>query len=333
LDSDPFSLGLPLYTILSTISFSAVGALLIVLLFCLLLLILFCGVERFLLSADKDQLENMEVEYPEAFKSLRRLYQSANSLSLTFLVGKVIGALLVSFVAVIFFEYVQASVWVTAIVTFLFIVLSIGLLPLLLYSKMEEQMPKLIELTKPLMVFFINLSNGFAAKKEARATEHLSAAEIQKALPDEEVQQLSPADVNLYRQIARFDRLKVKQVMRPKSELQGIKSNYNFKEVLQKIKSSQFSRLPVYEGNWTKTLGIIHCKDLLPFTEDDTMNWKEKIRPILYVQERDNAQQILKKFQKSKNHMALVLSTSKRLVGLVTLEDITEEIIGEIEDE
>ena len=57
------------------------------------------------------------------------------------------------------------------------------------------------------------------------------------------------------------------------------------------------------------------------------------IRPIIYVQERDNVQQVLRQFQQSKNHMALVLSTNKRLVGLVTLEDITEEIIGEIEDE
>jgi CBS domain containing-hemolysin-like protein len=292
-----------------------------------------CGLEKFLLTADKDQLEDMEQESPESFSSLRRLYQSANSLSLTFLLGKVLSALVISFLSVIFFESIQDSAWVTATLTFVLLLFAIGLLPLLFYSKMEARLPQLLRLTNPLLVFFINLTNGFVAKKEVRATENLSVAEIQKALPDEEVQPLSAADVNLYRQIARFDRLKIRQVMRPKSELQGIKSNYNFKEVLQKIKTSQFSRLPVYEGNWNKTLGIIHCKDLLPYTEDETMNWKDKIRPILYVQERDNAQQILKKFQKSKNHMALVLSSSKRLVGLVTLEDITEEIIGEIEDE
>ena len=170
-------------------------------------------------------------------------------------------------------------------------------------------------------------------KEKQLRDEDISIEELKTVLPNAEAAQSSVANLSLYKQVLRFNKIKIRHVMRPKSELEGIKSNYNFKEVLTKIQSTHHSRLPVYEGNWSKIHGIIHCKDLLPYTKEDKFDWKKMIRPIIYVNERENAQNVLRTFQQSKNHMALVLSTSKRLVGLVTLEDITEEIIGEIEDE
>ena len=121
--------------------------------------------------------------------------------------------------------------------------------------------------------------------------------------------------------------------MRPKKEIVGIKAIYNFKEVLSKMQKSAFSRLPVYDGSWSNILSIIHCKDLLPFTHLEKHDWNQHIRPILFVKPDDYAKDVLRKFQNSKNHMAIVRDGNNKIVGILTLEDITEEIIGEIDDE
>jgi CBS domain containing-hemolysin-like protein len=288
--------------------------------------------ELFLLNADQRSLERMEQEQPAIFQKISHIYHRTNSLSSSFLLSKIfVGALTSLAIYNVLFLF-GLDFWLGAFLIVLQLALASWVLPHWLGRRNLRPSKFSAGITFPILRLGASLTNLFTFKKEKRSIEGLSIDEIKSILPkpDEEV---SNANLNLYKQILRFDKLTIKQVMRPKSEMQGIKSNYNFKEVLHKIKASPFSRLPVYDGNWSKVQGIIHCKDLLPYTQENSKNWKELIRPVHFIKERDNVQQVLRQFQKSKKHMALVLSASNRLVGLVTLEDITEEIIGEIDDE
>ncbi len=333
MDPDPFSLFPVLFSTPLFLVFSLFNVFVLLLIgLGLYLLFLISHTQLFLTTIDTEALEELEENDLISFKRLSFLYRNTNSISLSYAMAK---GLLTTIVAYLLY-FILSSVWVPFYLIFLIIFCVVAMVSWLLpiAFKQKGTFPKFgFWISNPLLTFCAGITNYIVPTKNQSSNNELSIEELKTALADNEKEVISTANLNLYKQIFRFDKLKVKQVMRPKSELQGIKSNYNFKEVLQKIDSSQFSRLPVYEGNWSKVLGIVHCKDLLPHTDKDRLNWKQYIRPILYVQEGDNAQQVLRQFQQSKNHMALVLNTGKRLAGLVTLEDITEEIIGEIEDE
>lgn len=93
------------------------------------------------------------------------------------------------------------------------------------------------------------------------------------------------------------------------------------------------SRYPVYEDNRENIIGVLHSKDLLKLQRAPDFNIKALLRNVLYVPESKSLVDLLRDFKKSKNHLALVVDEFGRIAGLVTLEDVLEEIVGEIEDE
>lgn len=126
----------------------------------------------------------------------------------------------------------------------------------------------------------------------------------------------------------------VKDVMVPKQDMVCVNINDNINKILETIVEEGFSRLPVYKGNIDNIVGLLYSKDLLSI-------WKYKklvimqdiIREPYFINENKKVQEILKEFQKGKIHIAIVLDTYGKTVGLVTLEDLIEEIVGEIKDE
>ncbi len=289
-------------------------------------------VQRYLAILDKEQLEKWE-QQPFIFDKLTHLYRRSHRISMSFNVTKLILAVTSAVLVYTLGFILNLNFYVINLIAFIGVSIAAWALPLLLYRYTDGRFKIALLCSYPLLRLSISIANKMIPKERLIPQEDINIEVLTNVLPSSEEGQPTIANLNLYKQVLRFDKIKVHHVMRPKNELEGIKSNYNFKEVLTKIKSTSHSRLPVYEGSWNKVLGIVHCKDLLPYTKYDQLDWKKKIRPIIYVQERDLAQAVLRIFQQSKNHMALVQNTNKRLVGLVTLEDITEEIIGEIEDE
>lgn len=281
---------------------------------------------------DEDILKNLESTYPKESNKLSKIYNNGNRLSAVFAVAKILLAVFVTLCLYIVLNALEVDFLIGIGIIPITFVLFVRFLSLKT-AQIRSYLHITIRTLYPILRWSMPIANWIVPKEKELSEEDISMDELKAVLTKSEEEQPSIANLNLYKQVLRFDKIKIRHVMRPKRELEGIKVNYNFKEVLEKIKSSHHSRLPVYEGNWTKIHGIIHCKDLLPYIDNDRLDWKKLVRPLIYVQERDNAQAVLKIFQQSKNHMALVQSTSKRLVGLVTLEDITEEIIGEIEDE
>jgi gliding motility-associated protein GldE len=149
-----------------------------------------------------------------------------------------------------------------------------------------------------------------------------------------ELEGVSESDKEILKGIANFGTLTVKQVMRPRSEISAINVNTDFVELMEYVNKSGFSRIPVYDNTLDSILGVLYIKDLLPFLEDqDGFEWQSLLRPGFFVPEYKKIDLLLKEFQEKRVHMAIVMGEYGGTMGLVTLEDLIEEIIGEINDE
>ncbi len=136
--------------------------------------------------------------------------------------------------------------------------------------------------------------------------------------------------------IVNFSNLEVKEIMTPRMDIFAIEMNSSFKEVLQHIIESVYSRIPVYSQNIDNIKGILYIKDVLPYINNTTKSkfkWQKLIRPHFIVPETKKINDLLSDFKIKKLHMGVVIDEYGGISGLVTLEDVLEEIVGEIEDE
>lgn len=150
-------------------------------------------------------------------------------------------------------------------------------------------------------------------------------------LPDHEA---TSEEKQILKGIRKFGNTTVKQTMRTRLDVCGIDYNYSFKDVISKIEEMHYSRLPVFKNNLDEIIGILHTKDLLPFlNEQSDYAWHPLMRPVFYVHEQKLIEDLLQEFRNKRMHFAVVVDEFGGTSGIVTLEDIMEEIIGDIHDE
>ena len=125
----------------------------------------------------------------------------------------------------------------------------------------------------------------------------------------------------------------VEDVMVPRAEIKAIKKNQNIKTILSIIETESHSRMPVFEQNLDNILGFVHIKDVLKNVNEKNFNIKNILREVLYVAPKSPILDLLKRMRLSRIHMGLVVDEFGGVDGLVTIEDLVEEIVGEIEDE
>jgi putative hemolysin len=136
--------------------------------------------------------------------------------------------------------------------------------------------------------------------------------------------------------IRKFGDTTVKQIMRTRLDVSGIEHTISFEDVIKKIEELHYSRLPVYKNNLDEVAGMLHTKDLLPFvnaSKVDNYDWHTLIRPAFFVHEQKLIEDLLQEFRNRRIHFAVVVDEFGGTSGIVTLEDIMEEIIGDIKDE
>jgi gliding motility-associated protein GldE len=143
----------------------------------------------------------------------------------------------------------------------------------------------------------------------------------------------SDEEKNILKGIVKFGNISVKQIMRFRLEVNGIDYNSSLQEVLKKVEELHYSRLPVYKKNLDEIAGILNTKDLLPYIKESQFDWHTLIRPTLFVPESKLLKDLLKEFQSKRVHFAVVVDEFGGTSGIVTMEDILEEIIGDIRDE
>ena len=184
----------------------------------------------------------------------------------------------------------------------------------------------------PLSYLLVTTTN-FIDKRLAQKQTEVSVEEITKALDITE-HASKEEERRILRSIVEFGDTDVKEVMKSRVDVLAIEHKTKFREVLQMIISSGYSRIPVYKDQFDAVLGILYIKDLIPFLdEQDEFDWVKLCRPPYYVPETKMINDLLKEFQVKKNHIAIVVDEYGGTSGIVTLEDVLEEIVGEINDE
>jgi gliding motility-associated protein GldE len=148
-------------------------------------------------------------------------------------------------------------------------------------------------------------------------------------------EQNSEKEIDILKSIVKFGDVNVKQIMRSRMDVVALDINSSFNAVMKLVKDSGYSRIPVYEEDFDNIRGILYVKDLLlHLNEQDQFEWNTLIRPeVKYVPEAKKINELLTEFQQERTHMAIVVDEFGGSGGLVTLEDVMEEVIGDIRDE
>ena len=150
-------------------------------------------------------------------------------------------------------------------------------------------------------------------------------------LPEHEA---TTEEKSILKGIRKFGNTTVKQVMRTRLDVSGVDVNFNFAETIRKIEELHYSRLPVYRNNLDEVVGMLHTKDILPhINEPADFDWHTLLRQPYFVHEHKLIEDLLQEFRNRRMHFAIVVDEFGGTSGIVTLEDVMEEIIGEIKDE
>lgn len=144
----------------------------------------------------------------------------------------------------------------------------------------------------------------------------------------------SEEEKNILKGIVNFSNITVKQVMRTRLDVSGIEDTISFRALIKQVEELHYSRLPVYKASLDDMVGMIHTKDLLPYLDEPaSFNWHPLMRPPYFVHEQKLIEDLLSEFQTKRVHFAIVVDEFGGTSGIVTLEDILEEVIGDIKDE
>ncbi len=164
-------------------------------------------------------------------------------------------------------------------------------------------------------------------------SERSDKQKLDEALDEETNENTTTDEKNILRGVIRFGDITVRQIMKSRLDVSGIEFNTTFEELTQQIESLHYSRLPVYRGSLDEIVGILHTKELLPYLRSGKKDWHTLLRAPFFVPEQKPIEDLFREFQQRRVHFAVVVDEFGGTSGIVTLEDVLEEVIGEIQDE
>ena len=182
------------------------------------------------------------------------------------------------------------------------------------------------------MVKYTNLIEKKLAQKDTGNT--YSMEELDQAIELTTSPNHLDSEKKILKGIVKFGNITVRQIMKTRLDVYGVEDNITYNELLESVKEHNYSRFPVYNEDLDTIVGIIHTKDLIPHLQEEaTYEWQKLIRPALFVHEQKMIEDLLKEFQSKRIHFAIVVDEFGGTSGIITLEDILEEIVGDIKDE
>lgn len=182
--------------------------------------------------------------------------------------------------------------------------------------------------------WLVKYSDKFEKRLSNRTNGAYSLEELDHAIDLTTQHTASENEKNILKGIVKFGNITVKQIMKTRVDVHGIEANSSFGALVAAVRDLHYSRLPVYKEDLDNVTGMIHTKDLIPcLNEPDNFNWQALMRQPYFVHEQKFIEDLLKEFQLKRIHFAVVVDEFGGTSGIVTLEDILEEVIGEIKDE
>jgi gliding motility-associated protein GldE len=298
-------------------------------------------------SLRPEDLEKFRVDKSKRAQDVLKLYEMPEKLLSTILVGNntvnVTIVLLSAFISARIFDFTEAPVlgFIVQAVIITFLLLFFGeIMPKVYASRNNVSLALsmapiflvLVKLFRPLTSLLI-FSSSFVKKKAGLYRTDISMDDLSDALELASSDDLDE-DEKILKGIVNFGNLNVSAIMCPRIDVTAIDISDNFSQVMPVIINSGFSRIPVYSDSFDNVKGLLYAKDVLPFSNNPgSFKWQSLLRPPYFVPETKKINDLLKEFQTKKIHMAIVIDEYGGTSGIITLEDILEEIVGEITDE
>lgn len=188
------------------------------------------------------------------------------------------------------------------------------------------------KLLSPLSLPMRSVTNVIQTRFGKQKT-NLSVDQLSQALELTSEDDTTRDEKKILQGIVSFGNTDTKQVMRPRLDIFALNVEQPFHDVVEEITENGYSRIPVYEDNVDNITGILYIKDLLPHLQKKDFNWQALVREPYFVPENKKLDDLLADFQEQKNHLAIVVDEYGGTSGLISLEDIIEEIVGDISDE
>ena len=199
------------------------------------------------------------------------------------------------------------------------------------------RMAPIIQFLDRFILFWItspmSRTTAFLEKKLGDKKNKISVDQLSQALELTDDQETTSDEQRMLEGIVNFGNTDTREVMCPRIDIFALSDQMSLKEIIPLILSKGFSRIPVYSEKKDNIKGILYTKDLLPHLNKTDYQWQKLLKTPLYVPENKKLDDLLKEFQQKKNHLAIVVDEYGGTSGLITLEDIMEEIIGDISDE
>jgi len=198
-------------------------------------------------------------------------------------------------------------------------------------------MEKSLRILDRYLLFWISIpmsqTTSFLENKLSNNQQNISVDQLSQALELTSEEDTSVEEQKILQGIVSFGNTDTKQVMRPRMDVFALEHTLSMAEIIPLILDKGYSRIPVYKEQLDDILGILYIKDLIPHLKTQEFPWQQLIRKAIYVPENKKLDDLLKEFQQKKVHLAIVVDEYGGTSGLITLEDIIEEIVGDISDE
>lgn len=243
----------------------------------------------------------------------------------------------------VIFKNITSSFWqfIIEVVVATFLILLFGeILPKIYASRNNLIFSKFVIYPLVLLDFVLTpislpmqkLSN-FIKNKLSFKKQNIDLSQISSALdltsPDETTKQ----EQKILKGILSFGNTETKEVMRPRLDIHAYSNLLSYEEVLKNIVENKFSRIPVYQEDLDNIIGILYVKDLLPYLDKKDFDWLSTLRKTLFIPENKKLDDLMQEFQDKKIHLAIVVDEFGGTSGVISLEDVIEEIVGDISDE
>ncbi|MCE5346386.1 MAG: gliding motility-associated protein GldE [Bacteroidales bacterium] len=319
------------------------------LIFLLLLLFasaLMSGAEVAFFSFRPEDIEKFKTSKSKQTQNALNLYNNPEKLLSTILVGNntinIAIVLLAAYLSSRMFDFssepVAGFIINTIVITFLLLFFG-EVMPKVYASRNHIKMA--LFMARPLVAlqkifhpvtYLLIRSSSFVKKRTKTHRANISMDDLSDVL--ELTSDEFNEDEKILKGIVNFGNINVSAIMCPRIDVTAIEIKSGFDLIVQTIISSEFSRIPVYSGSFDNVKGILYAKDVLPYTNNrGNFKWQALLRPPYFVPETKKINDLLKEFQTRKIHMAVVIDEYGGTSGIVTLEDVLEEIVGETSDE
>ena len=173
----------------------------------------------------------------------------------------------------------------------------------------------------------------FMESRLAQKNNEFSIDKLSQALELTSEEETTKEEHKILQGIVSFGNTDTKQIMCPRIDVFALSEDMDMETIVPLILEKGFSRVPVYTENMDSVVGILYTKDLLPHLEQSGFKWKKLLKPVFYVPENKKLDDLLREFQQKKIHLAVVVDEYGGTSGVITLEDVIEEIVGDISDE